>query len=197
MKDPAHHADEVVQELASKFFAKHPEPLPPQLGRELLGVTRRHLRRAGLTGAEHADDAFSRGMLDAYNYLKRHKDQASAIKAIKQPRGWLHRVCRNATIHYARSLRPKDGPVLTPLLEGEEVLDLSSPVASDEQVLHQLRQAIEKLPPRFGQFIRLDMVEQLAPEEIQVKLQITYGYFRKLKCLAFAALRQALLDQQI
>lgn len=189
MKDPAHIADMVVNEALDRFLREyHREPLPGHLGRELLRVMRRRLQRAGINSDEHVQDVFSLAMMDVYNYFNRH-----AGSGIEQPREWLHEVFRNATNRYIDSIRPKNGAVLTLLLENETDLEESSPIASDESMLALVREAIRDLPARVRTFFQLDLVERLPPEEIQERMGIQNDrYFRKFKGEAFAALLHAL-----
>jgi DNA-directed RNA polymerase specialized sigma24 family protein len=187
MKDPAHIANDVVREALSPFFHGHDHPLPDNLGRELYCTLRGKLHRAGLGGDDHAQEIFSMALVDACDYLKRH-----SAKDVRLPRPWLHRICYTAFCHYLESLRPKDAPTLTPLLEGEVGLQVDAPVASEERIMEMVREEIERLAPRFRRFLWLDLVEMLPPEEIQELLGVTEAYFRKLKCQALAALKDAL-----
>jgi DNA-directed RNA polymerase specialized sigma24 family protein len=77
-------------------------------------------------------------------------------------------------------------------LEGECEF-LGANLQSEERILQLVREAISSLPPRFQEFIVLDLVERREPQEIRKKMKISSeSYFRKIKCEAFFALRAAL-----
>jgi DNA-directed RNA polymerase specialized sigma24 family protein len=180
MKDPAHAAGVLVQEAFQPFF-----DLPPELGRELYLTIRRRLQANRYLGEEHADEVFQQTLCDAFSYLSRHGGAA-----IRHTRGWLHRISKNATLHYLEARSEVDSPANPPLdalLEGEALL-ADGPSAGDD--LARVLRALEALRPRHQQVIRLELVEGLEDAESQKKMEIeSNAYFRKLKCEAYRALK--------
>lgn len=180
MKDPAHAAGALVQEAFLPFF-----DLSPELGRELYLTIRRRLRANCYLGEEHADEVFQQTLCDAFSYLSRNGGAA-----IRHTRGWLHRISRNATLHYLEARSEVDSPATTSLdtlLEGKAQL-ADTPSAGDDLAL--IRRAIAGLRPRHQQIIRLELVDCLEDAESQKEMGIeSNAYFRKLKCEAHHALR--------
>jgi len=180
MKDPAHAAGALVQEAFLPFFH-----VPPGLGRELYLTIRRRLRANRYLGEEHTDEVFQQTLCDAFSYLSRHGGAA-----IRHTRGWLHRISKNATLHYLEARSTVDSPVHAPLdalLEGDAQL-ADGPSAGDD--LARVRQTIASLRPRHQEVIRLELIEGLNAAESQRVMGIeSNAYFRKLKCEAYQALR--------
>ncbi len=184
MKDPAHAAGALAQEAFIPFF-----DLSPELGREIYLTIRRRLRANRYLGEEHADEVFQQTLCDAFLYLSRHGGAA-----IRHTRGWLHRVSRNATLHYLEARSEVDSPAITTsldtLLEGEAQLADTSSTSDD---LELVRRAIAGLRPRHQQIIRLELVDCLEDAESQKEMGIdSNAYFRKLKCEAHHALKNEL-----
>lgn len=184
MKDPTHLANHVLHTALLPFFEGR---LPPDLGRELLSTIRKRLCAEGLQGDEHAEEIFARVLMDAVTYLKRHGGTE-----VEQPRAWLHAISRNVTYHYLMEASRRDIPSVVAALEGEREL-LGANLQNEERILQLVREAISSLPPRFQEFIVLDMVERREPQEIREKMNIpSEPYFQNIKCEAFSALRAAL-----
>jgi DNA-directed RNA polymerase specialized sigma24 family protein len=183
MTDPAHAAGTLLQEAFLPFFA---EPLPAGLGREIYLTIRRRLQASRYVGYEHTDEVFQQTLCDAFSYLKRHGG-----KTVRHTRGWLHRISKNATLHYLEARSTVDSPAvssLDALIEGDAQFTDTS-VTSDGMAL--VRRAIDRLRPRFRQVLVRVLIEGLDDAEIQKRMKIQSNlYFRKLKCEALKALRQ-------
>lgn len=183
MTDPAHTAGTLVREAFLPFF---PEPLPAGLGREIYLTIRRRLQASRYVSDEHTDEVFQQTLCDAFSYLQRHGGES-----VRHTRGWLHRISKNATLHYLEARATVDSPAvssLDALIEGDaQFIDTS--VTSDGIAL--VRRAIGRLRPRFREVLVRELIEGLDDAEIQKRMKIQSNrYFRKLKCEALKALRQ-------
>ncbi len=183
MTDPAHAAGTLVQEAFLPFFT---EPLPVRLGREIYLTIRKRLQSNRYIGDEHTDEVFQQTLCDAFSYLKRHGGET-----VRHTRGWLHRISKNALLHYLEDRSTVDSPIvssLDALIEGDAQFADTS-VTSDGIAL--VRRAIGRLRPRFREVLVRELIEGLDAAEIQERMKIRSNpYFRKLKCEAFKALRQ-------
>ena len=123
-------------------------------------------------------------VVNAYVYLARNGG-----RHVRHTRGWLHRISVNTMTGYLAELSDTEPPASTPLqalIEGEAQLGDNAEVVDDERV----REALKALRPRHQELIQLEMVEGLPDEEIQQRMGIAgNGYYRKVKCEAFKALR--------
>lgn len=191
MKDPAHAANLMVEQVLTPFF---PEALPPCLGREIYATIRKRLQASHRADREHADEVFQRTVFNAYLYLVRNGG-----RKVRHTRGWLHRISVNATSGYLAEISETAPPPtfsssspLDFLIEGKAQLGDNA----DAVDLERVRKAFAALRPRHRELIRLEMVEGLEDEEIQKRMKIdSNGYFRKLKCEAMKALRAKLTGQ--
>ena len=182
--EPAHRANTLFHEAFDPFFQ---DPLPPNLGSELFRTGLKQLHAQGLHNEEDGEEAFSTMMVNALDYLRRN-----GASTIQNPRAWFHAICRNAVRRYVAETLRQDALTFDMLLGGESSL-LDTGLYSEERILKVIRKAIQGLPPRYREFILLDLEEALPPREIQERMEIkSYGYFRKLKHEAFSALRAAI-----
>lgn len=167
--------------------------MPPNLGRDAYRSILRLLSPEGLGDDLHAEEIFSRALINAYAHLGKHGGES-----VDFPRAWFLAICRHETIRYLKELSTPTVP-LNELIAGNEPLVF--PVRHEERLLEEVRKAIKQLTPRQQEFIRLDLQECLPEKEIQAKMGInSLAYLRKLKCEAFRALRNALqsiIDQGI
>lgn len=190
--DHASHANELTHRALHPYFG---DRLFPDLGLEALNLTRRRLHAAGFADDGHAEEVFARALQRALAYLRR-TDGASVV----HPRAWFHTICRRETYAYIREVIEKDSQTLSSLLGGETEI-AASRLYDEERVLALVREAIKRLRPRFREFVELDILKCLPPEDIQAKMKIrSPRYFRKLKSEALSALRhaiQTLLDKGI
>ncbi len=191
-KDPAHQADDLVREGFSPYFG---ERLPPCLGSETYCTTFKRLHNEGFGDVEHAQEVFARALTNGLDHLHNHGGLS-----VRQPRAWFHAICRHETYHYLRELAAGDAASVELLVEGETVLPKVE-LLDQKRVLALVHEAMKELAPRHREFILLDFVEQLPPEEIQRRMHIqSYGYFKKLKHQALSALKlavKALLEHGI
>ena len=142
MTDPAHAAGTLVQEAFLPFFT---EPLPVRLGREIYLTIRKRLQSNRYIGDEHTDEVFQQTLCDAFSYLKRHGGET-----VRHTRGWLHRISKNALLHYLEDRSTVDSPIvssLDALIEGDAQFADTS-VTSDGIAL--VRRAIGRLRPFSG-----------------------------------------------
>lgn len=182
--DPAHRANTLFHEAFAPFFE---DPLPPDLGRELFRTGLKQLHAQGLHNEQDGEEVFSRMMMNALDHLRRN-----GASSIRNPRAWFHAICRNAVRRYVAETVQQDALTFDMLLGGERNL-LDTGLYSEERILKLIRHAIQDLPPRYKEFILLDLEQALSPQEIQEQMEIrSYGYFRKLKHEAFSALRAAI-----
>jgi DNA-directed RNA polymerase specialized sigma24 family protein len=184
MKDPAHAANLILEEVLTPFF---PGALPPFLGREIYMTIRRRLQASRRADRDHADEVFQRTVVNAYLYLERNGG-----RNVRHTRGWLHRISVNATSRYLAELsgtEPLPSSPFNSLIEGEIQLGDNA----DAVDLELVREAFGELRPRHQELIRLELVEGLPGEEIQRRMGISSnGYYRKLKCEALKALRASI-----
>jgi RNA polymerase sigma factor (sigma-70 family) len=189
--DPAHRFDELIQVAFSPFFGNS---VPPILGSEAFKITRSRLSSKGLPDPDHASEVVDRALIKSLEYLNVHGGES-----VRQPRAWFHRICRNESARYIREVMYDSESVIS-LAEGEtDLLDVN--IFDHQMVETLLRSALEHLPPRHRELIRLDMVERLPAPEIEAAMGIhSHAYFLKLKSEAFTSLKQQLknlMEQRI
>lgn len=187
----AETAQKVLDEGLGPYFENR---LTPSLGREIFGSIRSSsLRSEGLDDEYHAEEIFSRVILDALTYLRRHGGSEVA-----NPRAWLHMIRRRATTRYIQQeshyAHKRGARVLEQLLEGRLALsEVQNQDQDQDQVMVLVCQAMKELRPRQREVIALDLVQGLTSDQIRERMKIrSSGYYRKLKCEAFASLRKAL-----
>jgi len=178
----------VLVSALSAYFGD--DRLPPRLGGEVFLIIRKRLRSEGLFDCGHAEEVLSIALTNAVKYLQRHGGEE-----VRQPRAWLHMLCRRACIDYLKEVATHDLPKLPRPADCElELLD--SAAVSEEYALASIHRAIQLLRPRHRWLIFLDIIECQSPNEIQVNMQLaSNGAFRKLKHEAFLALREAIARQ--
>lgn len=192
MKDFAAIADEMIDLAISPVFeAQTGEPLPQQSGRAFAGTIRNVISRAGVRGEHHVEDAFSVFIINVCAYLGRYP-----ATRIEQPVHFLHRSAGNTARRYLDQLRVTGSKVTDPLDEAqvERVAGKDGLGELNRSYLRgEILAALETLPARYSELLQLDLIEELSPLEIQMQMGIgSENYFRKLKCEAFKALRNAL-----
>lgn len=182
--DPAHLADNLMRTAFAPHFGSR---LPDYLGREVFNKIRKVLRAEGFVDDHHSEEVFSRTLLKALDFLKRHDGAA-----VRLPRAWVHTIARHETGHYLEERGQEDSQSIVALLEGEIELP-GAHLNSEERILALVRRACDSLTPRLREFLLLDLLEALPPEEIRKRMGITSpGYFRVIKHEAFSALRAAI-----
>ena len=181
--DPAHLADVMVWEAFFPFFGNR---LPHHLGSETFKTTYKRLSVEGFLDVEHTKEVFSRSLTKGLGHLNRHGGES-----VRNPRAWLHRICRNETTHYLMEADAHDSTAVLSLVEGDT--DLFDVTIFDQQRVDELmRRALGQLPPRHRELILLDLVERLPAPEIEKAMDIqSHKYFLKLKSEAFSLLRHA------
>jgi len=187
------HLEDIARQLidlglSPLFEAQTGTPLPPELGPELARTVRARLLRAGLVDPSHCEEVLSWAVLKVCRYLDRH-----SAAEIREPRAYFHKVCRTEVLRQVQRVKMEAIREAGPG-EGEELgVEETAPIVSEEQILQTVRSAIAKLSPRFRRFLWLDLVELRSPEEICRAMGFySLAYFKKVKSLAFSALRDSL-----
>jgi type I restriction enzyme, R subunit len=78
------------------------------------------------------------------------------------------------------------------VLSGEVPLTTIEGTRAEAALLEMVRKAMDELPPRLREFIYLDLVEGLKPEEIRSRLGITSQSYFRLKVESLKALQKGL-----
>lgn len=158
----------------------------------------KRLKYEGLDIGTHAEEIFDTSLSNALKHLKKHGGASVAY-----PNSWFKAIVRNETTRYLRQMHSSHLVWLEDVLAGGEIITQpSEEIDSDrEAVMDLVRDGIEKLTPRQRELILYDLADRFTPSEIQDKMGIrSKGYFRKLKCEAFKALREAvkaLIDEGV
>jgi hypothetical protein len=159
--EPAHRADVMVWEAFLPFFG---ERLPHHLGSVAFKTTRKRLSAEGYPDVEHTEEVFDRSLTNGLGYLNGHGGES-----VRNPSSWFHTICRHETTRYLIDADAHDSAALSSLVDGEtDLFDVT--IFDPRRVDERLRQAIDRIPPRHRELIRLDMVERLAAPEIEKRM---------------------------
>jgi len=133
-----------------------------------------------------ADDLVQQTMLKALSNQKQLRDFAAA-------EGWLFRIMANCLTDYRRAKRE--------FLSGEslELVDKETPEASvkEEQLVHKVRQAVQRLPISHRQVVTLVDLEEFSYASVAQILDIPVGTVMSRLCRGRRALREELLDARL
>jgi len=187
MTDSAHMASHLARAAFSPFFGPSAsfEAFPPLLGSEVFKTIRARMKAKGLPDADHAQEVFSRSLIKCLEHLNKH-----GAGSVRHLRSWFHAVAHYESARYLMEVARIDAGAVLSIEEGKtDLLDSTQP----EKIEEIVRQAMAQLPPRYRQFIELDLIGRLSPAEIEKSMGInSHAYFLKLKCAAFSGLRSAI-----
>jgi DNA-directed RNA polymerase specialized sigma24 family protein len=181
--DPAQLADVMVWEAFFPFFGEH---LPQHLGSETFKTTLKRLSVEGYPDVEHTQEVFARSLTKGLGFLDGHGGES-----VRNPRPWFHTICRHEATRYLIDADAHDSAAVLSLMEGDTDL-FDATIYDPQRVDELLRKALDQIPPRHREFIRLDLAERLSAPEIEKRMGIqSHRYFLKLKSEAFSLLREA------